>query len=307
MKILVLGAGAVGGYFGGRLLESGCDITFLVREARAARLAETGLVINSPAGDIRFLNPPVLCTSDIDKTFDTILVSCKAYQLENAMADFAPAIGPRTLIVPLLNGIRHLDVLDERFGPSHVAGGSCFISARLNEAGGIDHISEAHRVVFGPRSNDQVAQTRDIAKVMQAARFDVRHSGNIVLEMWEKWAFLASFAGVTCLTRAAIGDIIASGGLGLIEEMADECYQIATDAGSPPREENWEWMLGHLTDPESRMTASMLADLERGGPTEVEHIIGDMLARRQSGKTDSRSALETAYIAIRAAERRLGR
>lgn len=307
MKILVLGAGAVGGYFGGRLLESGCDITFLVREGRAARLAETGLVINSPDGNISIPNPPTIQVTDFDKTYDVILVSCKAYQLEGAIADIAPAVGPQSLIVPLLNGMRHLDVLDERFGPSLVAGGSCFISARLNEAGGIDHVSEAHRVVLGPRSNDQEAQTREVAKVMQAARFDARHSENIVLEMWEKWAFLASFAGATCLTRAAIGDIIASGGLGLIEEMANECYQIATDAGSPPREENWEWMLGHLTDPESRMTASMLADLERGGPTEVEHIIGDMLVRRRSGAENVRTALETAYIAIRAAERRLGR
>src|SRR3954452_13107128 len=114
MRTLVVGAGATGGYFGGRLLEAGRDVTFLVRPQRAAELARSGLRIRSPLGDAVLPNPPTL--QAVDQTCDLVLLSCKAYDLDSAIAAFAPAVGPHTVIVPLLNGMRHLDVLDQRFG-----------------------------------------------------------------------------------------------------------------------------------------------------------------------------------------------
>ena len=112
MKILVVGAGAVGGYFGGRLLEVGREVTFLVRPRRAAQLAKSGLVIKSPAGDVTVSAPKTVAAAALNQAFDLVLLSCKAYDLEGAIAAFAPAIGPGTLILPLLNGLRHLDRLD---------------------------------------------------------------------------------------------------------------------------------------------------------------------------------------------------
>jgi 2-dehydropantoate 2-reductase len=116
MRVLVVGAGAIGGYFGGRLLEAGRDVTFLVRPRRAAELAQTGLVIRSKLGDMNLPAPPTVTSDTLRQAFDLVILSCKAYDLDDAMTSFAPAVGPETVILPLLNGMRHLDALEARFG-----------------------------------------------------------------------------------------------------------------------------------------------------------------------------------------------
>src|SRR3954469_15054438 len=186
------GAGAGGGYSGGRLLEAGRDVTFLVRPARAEKLAATGLVITSPAGDVTIPSPPTTWAGDLTYPFDVVLLSCKAYDLDGAMEAFAPAVGPKTVVVPLLNGMRHLDALDARFGPDRVLGGSCFISARLDEAGRIAHVSDPHRLVFGERAGGRSPRVDAIAAATAGARFEAAASEDVVQEMWEKWVFLAA-------------------------------------------------------------------------------------------------------------------
>src|SRR4030081_2045427 len=131
MRFLVVGAGAVGGYFGGRLLEAGRDVTFLVRPRRAEELAGPGLRIRSRLGDVTISKPPTIVRENLATAFDLVLLSCKAYDLAGAMTSFAPAVGSETVILPLLNGMRHLDVLDEKFGQDRVFGGQCFIAATL--------------------------------------------------------------------------------------------------------------------------------------------------------------------------------
>jgi 2-dehydropantoate 2-reductase len=133
MRILVVGAGAIGGYFGGRMLQAGRDVTFLVRPRRAAELADAGLVIKSPNGDVTLKNPPTVQANKLTEKFDVVLLSCKAFDLEDAIKSFAPAVGPQTAIIPLLNGMLHLDVLDSKFGRERVLGGLCAIAATLNE------------------------------------------------------------------------------------------------------------------------------------------------------------------------------
>ena len=302
MRFLILGAGAVGGYFGGRMLEAGCDVTFLVRPGRAEKLAKQGLAITSPAGDVHLDAPPTRQASELKETFDVILVSCKAYDLDDAIESIAPAVGPGTIIVPLLNGMGHLEKLDERFGVERVAGGSCFISARITGPSGVAHLSEAHRIALGHRRESQVQIVDAIAEELRRAKFETQRSDDILLTMWEKWSFLATLAGTTCLMRASIGDIIAAGGLEFIKEMAEECRRIAEENGFVPRAENWEWSMGHLTDPHSSMTASMLDDVESDGRTEADHILGDLL-RRQSPSHPA-SLLKLAYMGVTASDRR---
>jgi 2-dehydropantoate 2-reductase len=204
MRILVVGAGAIGGYFGGRLLQANRDVTFLVRERRAAQLRETGLVIRSPAGDLHVPGPPVVLATDLRHPYDLILLSCKAYDLQSAIESFAPAVGPGTVILPLLNGMKHLDVLDTRFGPTAVFGGLCLISAALDAQGRILHLNDTHGLTFGERSGQPSERAQAIQAQLAAAPFTARLSDNILQAMWEKWAFIAAAAGITCLMRAAV-------------------------------------------------------------------------------------------------------
>ncbi len=149
MRVLVVGAWAIGGYFGGRMLQAGRDITFLVRPRRAQELASAGLVIRSPNGDVTLKTPPIVQADTLKDTFDAVLLSCKAYDLDDAIKSFAPAVGPQTSIVPLLNGMLLLDVLDKAFGRERVLGGLCAIAATLNEAREVIQLQPMQSLTFG--------------------------------------------------------------------------------------------------------------------------------------------------------------
>src|SRR5665647_861814 len=141
MKVLILGAGAVGGYFGGRLVQAGADVTFLVRPQRAQKLAAAGLVIRSPLGDAEMQVRTVL-QEVVRPDYDLVLLSCKAYDLEASIAAIGGAIGPNTLILPLLNGMAQLDRLEQAYGAARVLGGTCYIASTLDAEGAIRHLGK---------------------------------------------------------------------------------------------------------------------------------------------------------------------
>ncbi|NVN91474.1 MAG: 2-dehydropantoate 2-reductase [Desulfuromonadales bacterium] len=300
MRILVVGAGAVGGYFGGRLAEAGCDVTFLVRERRAAQLAETGLVIKSCFGDA-VLRPKTISAEKLDTFYDIVLLSCKAYDLESAIDSFAPAVGPQTIILPVLNGMRHLEQLDDRFGSDRVLGGLCQIVATLDTNGAILHLSDSHLIVFGERTCARSPRVDAIAALMAPATFGSRAGDTILLDMWEKWVFLATLAGMTCLMRASLGDIAKADGSGISLDLFAECCSIAENSGYAPRQKFIDRIRGMLKSEESSLTASMLRDIERGGPIEVDHIIGDLL-RRSPENPSQFSLLRIAHIHLKTYE-----
>ena len=280
MRVLVVGAGAVGGYFGGRLLEAGRDVTFLVRHRRAAELAVTGLRIHSPTGDVHLPAPPTVLAEDIAEPFGLVLLSCKAFDLASAIAAFAPAVGPDTVILPLLNGMRHIDVLAERFGTA-VIGGRCLISSTLNAAREIVHLTEMHTLNFGELDGTASPRIKAIEKLLSGAHFDGQSSDQILLHMWEKWVFIAVLAGSTCLMRSSVGDICAApGGKDFIVRLLEECRAIAKAAGFPPREPAMDRARELLTG-DSPLKASMLRDMESGGPIEADQIVGDLLQRAE--------------------------
>jgi 2-dehydropantoate 2-reductase len=307
MRVLVVGAGAVGGYFGGRLAEIGRDITFLVRPKRAAVLAETGLVVKSRYGDISIARPQTVLAENIASPYDLVLLSCKAYDLESAVASCSSAVGPQTTILPLLNGIVHLDVLQSRFGISHVLGGQCFIASTLDELGHIVHMSDQHRLSFGELDGSRSGRVEAIAGLMTGARFDFRASETAVLDMWEKWVFLATLAGATCLMRATIGDIVASsGGLDFTLGLFDECCAVAEENGFATRPEFVERWRHTLTTPGSLLNASMLRDIENNSRIEADQIVGDLLERGRSHRLAS-PKLEIVYAHLKAYEARRDR
>ena len=299
MRILVLGAGAIGGYFGGRLLQAGRDVTFLVRSGRAARLAETGLVIKSPFGDATLPHPP----TTVSGTYDLVLLSCKAYDLESAIEAIAPAVGSETTIVPLLNGMRHLDVLDQHFGKRRVLGGLAIAALTVDEAGRIVHLNQNQTLTFGERDGTRSPRAQAIESALSGATFEAKLSEHIVLEMWEKWVLLASLAAETCLMRASVGDIIKAGGAPFASALLAESVAIAAASGYPPRDAVRDRIRGTVTAEGSTLTASMLRDVERGSKTEADHILGDLIRR---GTGDS-PLLGLAYLHLRAYEVRRDR
>ena len=310
LRILVVGAGATGGYFGGRLAERGADVTFLVRARRSAQLAADGLAIKSPCGNFTLRSPRTVLAEDLRAQFDVVLLSCKAYDLDSAIASFAPAVGSRTAILPVLNGMRHLDVLDACFGRERVLGGQCIIAATLDERGAIVHLNDAHSLTFGERDGGLSDRVRAIAEAMAGARFEARPSGQATQEMWEKWTALATLAAGTCLMRAAIGDILAApAGESVISGLLSECAAIAEANGHAPRAAFIDKMRATLLQRGSTLTASMLRDVERNGPTEADHIIGDLLARRPKalGSDATPSLLELAYSHLKAYDARRAR
>ncbi len=302
MRILVVGAGAVGGYFGGRLMQAGRDVTFLVRPRRAALIEKHGLAIRSPVGDYRRPDPPLITQDGLADPFDLVILSCKAYDLDGAMASFAKAVGPKTAILPLLNGMRHLDALADRFGKERVLGGLCVISATLDADGSIVHLNNLHELTFGELDGSRSPRIEAIAPALIGAGFDARLSETIRQDLWEKWVFIATAAGVTCLMRAAIGDIVAAGAADLAAGLLNECAAIATHEGFPPHAAFLEQVRATVAAPGSPLMASMLRDIEGGLPVEGDHILGDLL--RRAAKPDERSLLRIAYAHVKAYEAR---
>ena len=304
MKILVVGAGALGGYFGARLLDAGRDVTFLVRAGRAAQLQQHGLQIKSPRGDLTLAAPPHLLSEQIAQHYDVVIVGCKAYDLDATMDSFAAAVGPQTSILPMLNGMAHTDRLAARFGRERVLGGLCLISATLDPQGTVLHLNDTHGLVFGELDGGASARVAAIAAAMSGANFDARASEQMRLEMWEKWIFITALAGATCLLRGTVGDIVASGNAALPQALLDECAAVATGNGNAPRPASLERSLSMLTAAGSPISASMLKDLERGGAIEADHILGDMLA---SAGTQAAPTLKLAYAHLQTYQARRAR
>src|SRR3984885_1495104 len=303
MCILVVGAGALGGYFGGRLLQAGRDVTFLVRERRAAQLAKTGLVIKSKLGDANLPNPPIVKADALRQPFDLILLSCKAYDLASAADSFAPAVGPDTVILPFLNGMAHLDFLAGRFGARAVLGGQCLISATLDAEGRILHLNDSHLLSFGELDGSPSARAKAIEATFSGTRFESRLSTAILQEMWEKWAFIAAAAGICSLMRAPFGDITAAGAAHYTTGMYDECRAIAAANGFVVSDATSKRTVAMFTAPGSVIAASMLRDIEHGALIEGDHIVGDLLRRGEKESADF-PLLRIAYAHLRTYEAR---
>ena len=302
MRVLVVGAGAIGGYFGGRMLQAGRDVTFLVRPKRAGELASAGLVIKSPNGDVTLENPPTVQADTIKDKFDVVLLSCKAYDLDDAIKSFAPAVGPQTSIIPMLNGMAHLDTLDLKFGRERVLGGLCAIAVTLNEQREVVQLQPMQSLNFGERDGTKSDRVRAIAEVFSCVS-GATPSENVIHDMWEKWVFLASIAASTCLMRSPVGAIVASpGGRDFLLGIVDECSAVAKAAGHEPGGPFFRRIRGMLTAEGSPLTASMFRDIKAGAKVEADHVIGDMIARADAEKIPV-PKLRTAYTHLKAYEK----
>ncbi|MEX3897925.1 2-dehydropantoate 2-reductase [Paraburkholderia sp. BR10954] len=306
MRILVVGAGAVGGYFGGRLVAAGQDVTFLVRAGRAEKLRRDGLVINSPRGNLQLRDVKTILAGVASEPFDLVLLSCKAYSLDDAIDSFTPFVGEETLILPMLNGMRHIEVLSARFGKERVLGGQCVIAATLNAEQHIMHLNDMQAITFGELVGGTSERTQVIADAMSGAKFDVAVSDNILLRMWEKWVFLATLAGSTCLMRGSVGDILAApDGKRVIENLLGECRAVAEHNGFT-MDADFDTRAAQVLLTPSPLTASMLRDVENRSHTEADHILGDLITRGGDAQKGDHglSLLRIAYSHLKTYEAR---
>ena len=304
MRILIVGVGAVGGYFGGRLTQAGRDVTFLVRPSRAKQLGRDGLRIISPHGDA-VLTTKLVSAEEIATPYDLVFLGVKAYALEAAMNDFAAAVGPETMILPVLNGMRHVDLLTKRFGEYAVIGGVCQVASEIDDAGRIVQLADFQQLVYGERNGDTTPRLQTLDAALQGAGFDARLSTDIMQEMWEKWVQLASLGAITCLMRGAIGEIVAvPGGADLSIKVLDESTAVATACGHKPSEALLSRHADALTAPGSPLTSSMYRDLRKGAPVEADHILGDFI-ERGSAHGVATPLLKATFINLRVYQDRL--
>jgi 2-dehydropantoate 2-reductase len=287
MKTLVVGAGAVGGYFGARLAQAGRDVTFLVRPSRAQQLRSEGLRIISPHGDLT-LQPKTITAKELDSPVDIVFLSVKASALDQAMDDMAPAIGPETMIYPVLNGMRHIETLIRRFGERPVLGGVCMVVADLDEQGRIVQMNPMQKLLYGERNGEITPRIRSFDETFRNSGFDTELSANITYAMWQKWLMIASLGLITCLLDGTIGEINAVPyGDETALRAVEECAAIATACGFPPSQALLEDMSKRGTAKGSTLTSSMYRDLKKGAPVEVDAILGDLLEHGRSHNVDT--------------------
>lgn len=298
MKILIVGAGAVGVALGVRLNEAGRDVTYLVRRERADALARGGATLTAPDGT-HTVDAASITADSIPGPFGLIVVTVKAGAIPTVIDDIAPAVGPDTVIVPFLNGMRHVDLLEERY-PGRVAGGLIKIVGTLDENGGAVQMTPMADVVVGSLGADPLPDR--IAEVFDVAGLDASSAADAHQILWEKWAFIAAAGIITCLFDNNIGRILDAGGLPFIEAAVAETESVAAAAGFAPSAEAHAQSLAILAEPGSRFTSSLYRDLTAGKPSEAEHILGD-LADRARRVDVATPLLDLTLVRVRAAER----
>jgi 2-dehydropantoate 2-reductase len=282
MRILIVGAGSTGGYFGARLVQAGRDVTFLVRPARAAALREKGLQVVSPHGDFT-VNPKLVTAAELNEPYDIVLVTVKAFGLADSIADFAPAVGPGTTIMPFLNGMKHIDDLRARFGPERVVGGVVRVSTHLDDEGRVVQLAPVQELIYGELDGTKSERIARLDAFLRGAGFDAILSDHVAQDLWDKWILLATLGGITSLARGTVGDIEATdGGVEFVQAFIAEAVAVATASGHAPTARAIEATTALLTTKGSPFTSSMYRDMMAGNAVEVDQILGDLRARARS-------------------------
>jgi 2-dehydropantoate 2-reductase len=298
MRILVVGAGATGGFFGARLAQAGRDVTFLVRPGRVSALASRGLRVHGLGRD-DVIKPSLVTGGELAGLYDLVLLAVKATALPGAIADMAPAVGEGTAIVPFLNGMAHMDALNSRFGAERVLGGVVLVATTLGPDGDIVQLAPFASVTVGDQPGGP-ARAAAAGVALSGAGFGVSVAPDITAAMWHKWVFIATVGALTCLMRGTIGDVVAvPGGADLGPAMLAEAAAVAAAAGHPVPADSIASTTATVTDPGSASASSMYRDVTAGLPVEVEQILGDLVRRaRLLGAATPLLDLATAHLRV---------
>ncbi|MEU4284640.1 ketopantoate reductase family protein [Nocardiopsis dassonvillei] len=305
MRILVVGAGAVGGYFGAHLVRAGRDVDFLVRPARAALLGEHGLRVRDVRGRVEAVPVRAVTADRVGPDYDLVIVAVKSYGFDDALKDLSPAVGPRTAVLPFLNGMRHIDALVERFGADRVYGGVAMVMTRLGEQGEIVQVGTMGQLIYGPLGEHPVVAPQDVHAALDTGDHTATSAADIRQELWDKWVFLATLGACTCLMRGPIGRVnSAPGGQEFTAAVFAEAIAVATASGHPPGEAAQKRADAIIADTTSSTTTSMYWDLTQGNPVEADHIVGDLVSRgRELGVPTPLFSLAYTHLSVYGAGR----
>ena len=276
MKILILGAGAIGGFFGAHLMKSGANVSFLVREKRKDELKKSGINIFSINGELK-VNPKLLDKNLSGQHFDVIILTNKSYDLIESIREIKPYVN-KAVIIPLLNGMAHYEILDKEFGKEKIFGGTAYISTAMNNYGSIQQITSRASIKFGPRTQKNINTANEFYEICKETEFECDFSDHIELDLWRKYVLIGATAASTVLFQKPLGEICATTyGKSLIIEIHEECKKIVLSKGYDIGIEATNYNLKLITDKDSLLKASMLRDFESGKKTECEHILGYLI------------------------------
>ncbi|MFD1864505.1 ketopantoate reductase family protein [Planococcus chinensis] len=298
MKILIVGAGGIGGYFGARLMETGQDVTFLVRERRKAQLEKTELHVESVNGNMQAA-PKLITAKEKAGPYDLIVLTTKSYQLQGAIDDIRPFAGESSMILPLLNGISHIDRLVEAFGEERVLGGLCFIETTLDENGKVVQTSPMNQLVYGERSGEKTERILEVEKAFSGTKAEFMLSENIGQDMWHKYLFITAMSGITAAMASPIGPIrTLESGKRTIAALLGELVAVMKAMDAPVRETIAEEQLEKIMSLGPDMKSSMQRDMEKGQPIEADHLQGHLLEKAKAHNV-AVPVLETIYTKLK--------
>ena len=298
MRILVVGAGATGGYYGARLAQADRDVTFLLRGERAAAVRAGGLRLTGQGAD-EIVPVQVVTAAELSGPYDLVLLAVGNGALDAAADDMAAAVGPRTLIVPFLNGMGHMDRLNERFGRSAVLGGVVLAMRQLGERGEIISLLPAAKLTIGAQPGPDQPDLTNVTAALDVPGFDLVVSDHIIADMWSKWVFISTLAALTCLMRGNVGEIAsAPGGAELAPAFLAETSAIAAAWGFPVPAGDARAYTATFTSKGSALTASLYRDVLIGRPTESDYVLDDLVRRARARDVET-PLLELAALQLR--------
>jgi 2-dehydropantoate 2-reductase len=305
MKILVVGAGAVGGFVGSRLADAGHRVTFLVRPSRVARLRAQGLTIVTD-GESSAVPADVITAADLGTVYDAVVLAVKGDAVDSVLDDIDAAVGPGTPVVSFLNGLRPVEQLQRRFGPATVGGVLRLVVEQTDETT-IHQLAPVFEVELGAFPPADVGMIAPLAFAFEAGGAKTLVREDIVDALWEKWVYIASIGAVCSLAQASIGAVVGiPGGVELARTVLAEASTIARSAGHPVAEGTLQTTDAAITAEGSSTTSSLSRDAAAGRHTEVETVLADLAERGRTAGV-STPLLDAATLVLRLQNQQLAR
>ena len=275
MKIIVVGAGGVGGYFGARLVEAGLDVTFIARGKHLDSILKNGLLLKSIDGDYTVF--PVKATDNINEIEnpDLIILAVKSWQVPEVAKQIQPVLTKNTMILPLQNGVDNVEKLATIIDEKHILAGFCKIYSKVEDYGIIDHFAYTPELFFGELDNKKSERILRLKEVFDKAKFKTIIPEDIQAEIWKKFLFICTVSGLGALTRVTIGAMVENiETRNLLQRTAEEIFAISRAKNINLPNDIVTSIMSFIDKQSYGSTASTQRDIMEGRPSELENFNG---------------------------------